>query len=95
MYKAQHSSQFKKDALNCMRQGLDLNLLEQAMTFLESGDPLPEEYNDHPLKGEYKKYRECHINGRFSDWVVIYYKHTGKMLIVYVRTGSHSKLYKK
>jgi mRNA interferase YafQ len=51
--------------------------------------PLPETYNDHPLRGQYADSRDCHIE---PDWILIY-KVNGNELILH-RTGSHADLFK-
>lgn len=55
---------------------------------LLSNEPLPEEALDHPLKGNYKDFREFHLSG---DLIVIY-KIEEDMLKL-VRIGSHSQLF--
>ena len=39
--------------------------LKTAMVLLVGGDPMPPDYLDHPLKGEWLEFRECHIGGDF------------------------------
>lgn len=36
-----------------MKRGLDIDLLDNAIRILASGNCLPEEYDDHILVGEY------------------------------------------
>lgn len=55
---------------------------------LLSNEPLPKEALDHPLKGNYKDFREFHLSG---DLIVIY-KIEEDMLKL-VRIGSHSQLF--
>ncbi|MCM1502679.1 MAG: type II toxin-antitoxin system YafQ family toxin [Bacteroidales bacterium] len=59
---------------------------------LASDIPLPKEKKDHPLKGKYIGYRECHIK---PDWLLIYKKIDDKELQVLslTRTGTHSDLF--
>ena len=74
----------------------DLNRLKQAMLLLIANDaPLGPEWLDHPLKGEWAGYRECHIGG---DFLLIYEVDdtAGKSgTIVFVRTGTHADLFKE
>jgi mRNA interferase YafQ len=61
---------------------------------IENKAPLPAEYNDHPLQGDWKDHRDCHIRG---DWLLIYRIHTEQdrtETIVFVRTGTHADLFK-
>ena len=59
------SSDFIKDCEKLSRSGRhDLNLLKEAMMLLIANDaPLPPEWRDHQLKGDYGDVRECHIKG--------------------------------
>jgi mRNA interferase YafQ len=56
----------------------------------ENDTPLPKKYNDHALKGKYTAYRECHIR---PDLLLIYKKDKTNLILVLVRTGSHSQLF--
>ncbi|MBI4742547.1 MAG: type II toxin-antitoxin system YafQ family toxin [Betaproteobacteria bacterium] len=48
----------------------DMVRLKEAMVLLIANDaPLGSEWRDHPLKGEWADYRECHIGG---DFLLIY-----------------------
>ncbi len=51
------------------RRGKDLARLKRVIDLLIDGSPLPEEYRDHPLRGEFAGSRDCHIQ---PDWVLIY-----------------------
>lgn len=46
-------------------------------------------YRDHLLTGEWKSYRECHIE---PDWLLIYEKTYDNILNLIV-TGSHSDIF--
>ncbi|MBF1203051.1 MAG: type II toxin-antitoxin system YafQ family toxin, partial [Fusobacterium periodonticum] len=49
-------------------------------------------YRDHNLIGNYKGYRECHIE---SDWLLIYKIMENILILTLSRTGTHSELFKK
>ena len=51
-------------------------------------EPLPHRYFDHPLGGEWKDHRDCHIR---PDLILIYRKPDDASLEL-VRLGSHSEL---
>ena len=91
-YKIERTIQFKKDFKLAEKQGLDISELEKVITILANGEKLPELYRDHDLKGNYKGYRECHIE---PDWLLIYKIDESVLILSLVRTGSHSRLYKK
>ena len=89
--KADRTTDFKKD-WNRLQQGgrYDLSLLKSVMMHLIANEgPLPGEYMDHPLSGAYKDHRDCHIGG---DWLLIY--KLDKDSVIFVRTGTHSELFK-
>ena len=68
--------------------------LKAVMLLLIANDaPLGPEWLDHPLKGEWAGFRECHIGG---DFLLIYEvdDSAGKTgHIVFVRTGTHADLF--
>lgn len=82
------SSQFKKDLKKAKRQGKDLNLLQTVVITLANQEPLEERFRDHELTGNWRGYRECHVN---PDWLLIY-KVDGPELKL-ARVGSHSELF--
>jgi len=88
MLKPVRSSQFKKDLKKAKRQGKDLNLLQAVVITLTNEEPLEESFRDHDLTGNWRGYRECHVN---SDWLLIY-KIDGEDLKL-ARLGSHSELF--
>jgi len=86
-------SQFKKDYKRIMKQGQDIGKLDYVIEELAVPNPLPEQYRDHYLKGDYDGYKECHIE---SDWLLIYDYETlddGEQQLLLVRTGSHAELF--
>ena len=50
--------------------------------------PLPEKYKDHPLTGDWRGYRDCHIK---NDLVLIYKIEDD--LIKLARVNSHSEVF--
>jgi len=68
----------------------DMNRLKVAMMLLIANDePLPPEYLDHELSGEWSGFRECHIGGNF---LLIYDLHADGS-IIFTRTGTHADLF--
>ena len=65
-----------------------MNALVECMKLVATGTPLPPEYLDHPLKGEWLDHRECHIGG---DFLLIYRKEA--LTAYFVRAGSHNDLF--
>ena len=66
--------------------------LGDAVRILADGEMLPREYLDHELQGKYKGYRECHIE---PDWLLLYKITESVLVLSLVRTGSHSRLFRK
>ncbi|MCD7959387.1 MAG: type II toxin-antitoxin system YafQ family toxin [Ruminococcus sp.] len=81
---------FRKDYKLMKKCGKNMQLLEIVLDILLQEQPLPEKYLDHPLKGNYLGYRECHIQ---PDWLLIYKVQEEKLVLVAVRTGSHADLF--
>ena len=68
-YKLVLTGKFKKSLKLARKRGLDLGLMDDVVEKLLSGIPLEEKYRDHELKGNYKGFRECHIQ---PDWLLVY-----------------------
>jgi len=88
------TSQFKKDFKLCIKRGLKIEEFTNVVTLLRNGDSLPEQYKDHQLKSSkyYKNCRELQIQ---PDWLLIYKYTNDNVILLLVRTGSHSDLFKK
>lgn len=56
---------------------------------LASGAPLPRNYHDHGLTGNWKGYRDCHLRG---DMVVIYRIEGDTVYLA--RINTHSELFR-
>ena len=90
MRKIQRISQFKKDIKRMRKRGKKFEKTKEIIEELAAGLPLDEKYRDHPLVGQYKGTRECHIE---PDWLLIY--EITKSELVLVCTGTHSDLFRK
>jgi mRNA interferase YafQ len=88
--KNDYSSQFLKDWARIRDAGRqDLSRAKEGMKALLANEgPLPPEYKDHPLNGEWKSHREFHAGG---DLLVIYFRNENS--IVFERIGTHSELF--
>jgi mRNA interferase YafQ len=82
------TAQFKRDVKLAERRGKDLSKLRELILLLTEGNPLPPRYKDHPLRGDWKHYRDSHIE---PDWLLLY-KIDGNELFL-VRTGTHADLF--
>lgn len=92
MLNLEYTNQFKKDIKKITKQGLDIEKLHKVIDVLQKQEKLPEQYRDHLLVNSrnYKNMRECHIE---ADWLLIYKIYDDAMILVAVRTGSHSELF--
>jgi mRNA interferase YafQ len=88
--KSDYTKQFAKDWEKLSHSGRhDMNRLKEAMQLLVANDgPLPEEWLDHELVGEWADHRECHVKG---DLLLIY--HLQRDTVIFVRAGTHSELF--
>ena len=78
-----------------MRSGrYDMARLKEVMLLLIANDePLGPEWLDHPLKGKWARFRECHVGG---DFLLIYQVDEAAAKcgeIVFVRAGTHTELF--
>ncbi len=89
-YELEYGNKFLKDLKLAKRRGLNLTELKTVTDILQEGKRLPAVYRDHTLTGNYKGYRECHIN---PDWLLIYKKKETIRVISLYRTGTHSDLF--
>ena len=88
MLDIQYKNVFEKDLALAKKRGKDIEKLKTAIRLLAEGKPLPLQFRDHPLIGNYKHRRECHIE---PNWLLIYKKEANA--IIFERTGTHSDLF--
>lgn len=83
---------FEKDLKLLKKQGRNLQKLECIITKLANHEPLELKYHDHKLTncGEYMNCRELHIE---PDWLLVYKVTNNELILMLIRTGSHSKLF--
>jgi len=90
MRSLERTTRFKRDYKREHKRDPDIGrLLGAVLTLLASDEPLPERLCDHPLSGEWKGFRDCHIK---PDLVLIYQKRRSDVLSL-ARLGSHSELF--
>jgi mRNA interferase YafQ len=90
MYKLEQTGSFKKDIKLAKKRGLNMQLLDVAVTKLVLEGKLPVVYKPHILKGNYNGLWECHIQ---PDWLLVWEQNETIKLISLVRTGTHSDLF--
>lgn len=90
MLKIVSSTQFKKDLKLAKKRGYDIDRLRDIVNMLASEKALDEKYRDHALTGNYRGFRECHIE---PDWLLIYRVTDQELELFLFRTGTHSDLF--
>ena len=91
-YTVKYTTQFKKDLKNASKSHRDIELIKAVVTKLANGETLTPNFRDHALTGDWKNYRECHIQ---PDWLLIYKIENDILVLTLARTGSHSTLFSK
>ena len=90
MLDIRYSAQFKKDFKLAKKRGFPLQELKEVIAWLAEEKTLDEKFCDHPLKGKYHSFRECHIR---PDWLLIYKISAEELVLTAQRTGTHSDIF--
>lgn len=91
-YVVKFTTQFKKDFKLAVKRGFKISLLEDIITLLAMGEPLPDRNKDHALTGTWAGHRECHV---LPDWLLIYHIEDDVLVLTLTRTVTHSDLFGK
>lgn len=84
------TGKFKKGLKLARKRGLDISLLQDIVEKLLHKIPLEAKHKDHALIGNYKGYRECHIQ---PDWLLIYLIEDDILTLTLIDTGTHADLF--
>lgn len=84
------SNQFKRDLKLAKKRGLKIENLRTVVNILAEQKKLDAKYRDHSLTGEYRGFRECHIE---PDWLLVYRVNEDALELFLFRTGTHSDLF--
>ncbi|WCG83824.1 type II toxin-antitoxin system YafQ family toxin [Pectobacterium sp. A5351] len=95
--KIERSTEFKKDykrekkGRHCRTVEADLLVL---LNILANDLPISANYVDHPLRGNWRSFRDCHL---YPDLILIYKKINNEEddsgILKLARLGSHSELF--
>ncbi len=85
-----YSSQFKRDMKRCRKRGKNLDKVKAILRALVEEERLPAARRDHPLVGNCRGRRECHIE---ANWLLIY--KLDREVIIFERTGTHADLFRE
>jgi len=86
------SSKYKRMRKLLIKQGLNMDLLDWVIDQLARDISLPPNWKDHQLKGNLKRFRECHIGGS-GDWLLVYEKRDADMILHLIGTGTHTDIF--
>jgi mRNA interferase YafQ len=80
---------FSRDLKRAGKRGCDLERLRDVIERLRVGADLEPRHRDHALSGDWKGWRDCHIE---PDWLLIYRVDEDAGELVLGRTGTHADL---
>ena len=89
-YQVVLSTRFKKEFRRCIKRGLNMKLITDAMDLLEANGSLPAKYHPHKLSGDMDGIWECHIQ---PDWLMTWEQNDTQLTLLFLRTGTHSDLF--
>lgn len=90
MYKIEYTNRFCKDLKKCQKRGLDISLIQEAVSILENFGILPASYHPHKLVGKYQGLWECHIK---PDWLMVWEQSDEELTLLFLQTGTHADLF--
>lgn len=82
---------FKRDYKRMMKKYYNETEFRKVINLLvnQEQEVLRTKYKDHALQGNWKGFRELHVQ---SDWLLIYKIDGKKLILTLVRAGSHDKI---
>ena len=90
MYKIEVTNRFKQNLKKLQKSGFNMKILNDVIDMLANGKILPEKYRNHPLKGKYKGYYDCHI---LPDLVLVYKIEKERLVLIFFDIDTHSNLF--
>lgn len=90
MYSINYTNRFNKDLKRCKKRGLDIQLIQNAVTLLASTGTLPPLYHPHKLVNQKVETWECHIQ---PDWLMTWEQNDTELTLLFLQTGTHSDLF--
>ena len=85
-----YAKPFRKERKLMGKRGWDLDKLTEVLDMIINEQPLPPQYENHPLHGKWKGWLECHVQG---DWVLVYEIDDAARTVTFHHTGSNSDLF--
>ncbi|MBR1546530.1 MAG: type II toxin-antitoxin system YafQ family toxin [Prevotella sp.] len=90
MYSIHTTKRFEKDLKRCMKRGLKIQLIYDAIQLLQKTGTLPKEYLPHQLKGDHKGQWECHIQ---PNWLMTWEQNDKELTLLFLETGTHVDIF--
>lgn len=90
MLKITPTNKFKRDLKKFKYQKIIIIALNDVISLLAKEKPLEKKHCDHPLNGNWKDSRECHVA---PDLLLIYRIDNKERELFLERFGSHSELF--
>ena len=90
MYQVKYSKRFDKNLKLCVKRGLNMQLIFEAIQLLAANGSLPAQYRPHKLSGNLDGIWECHIQ---PDWLMTWEQNDTQLTLLFLRTGTHSDLF--
>ena len=90
MYSVDTTKRFDKDLKLCLKRGLDIQLIYDAIALLRTTGSLPAQYRPHKLSGNMDGIWECHLK---PDWLLIWEQNDTDLTLLFTGTGTHSDLF--
>ncbi|GMO56157.1 MAG: type II toxin-antitoxin system mRNA interferase toxin, HP0892 family [Rickettsiales bacterium] len=90
MLNTKKEKSFKNDEKMLFKKHYNFNEVSKIITLLENQMPLPNKYKDHYLQGNWKGFKECHIDSK----ILLIYQITDTVFRL-VRIGNHNDLLNK
>ena len=89
-YSVRTSYRYRRELKKAISRGYDKFKMITVVNLLATGDPLPKNYDDHALHGNWKGYRECHVD---PDWLLVYRIYQDELILLLTSTGTHSDIF--
>lgn len=90
MYRFDYTKRFEKDLKRCLKRGLNILLIQEAIVLLAETGTLPTKYRPHKLSGQFDGCWECHIQ---PDWLMTWKQNDTELTLLFLQTGTHSDLF--
>ena len=90
-YTIKFTSQFKKDVKRAKRQNKNIDLMFNIIEKLANNEKIDKKYKVHKLSGKLAGIIECHIE---PDFLLEYQYFDNELILMCIRVGSHSELFK-